>query len=92
MRDGIEQKVPKIGKRVYISTGAKILGGITIGNNCIIGANAVVTKDIPDFSVIAGNPAKIINTINDENYQKYSSYLYKGLPHEEAKKLMFEKF
>ena len=53
-------EVPVIGDRVEISTGAKVLGPIKIGNNVIIGANAVVIKDVPDNVIVAGVPAKII--------------------------------
>ncbi len=49
-----------VGNNCYISTGAVILGPIRIGNNVIIGANAVVNKDVPDNTVVAGIPAKII--------------------------------
>lgn len=59
-RGGI-QKSPTIRNFVYIGPGAKIFGGITIGNHVAIGANAVVTEDVPDHAVIAGVPAKIIN-------------------------------
>lgn len=52
--------VPVIGNNVYIATGAKVLGAINVGNNVIIGANAVVINDIPDNSVVAGVPARII--------------------------------
>lgn len=48
---------------VWIGEGVAIMPGITIGTNCIIGANAVVTKSFPANSVIGGNPAKIIKTI-----------------------------
>ena len=57
-----------IGDNVYIGTGAFILPGVTIGNNCIIGAGSIVSKDIPDNSVAAGVPAKIIKSL-DEYYQ-----------------------
>lgn len=53
---------PVIGNHVYISPGARILGGITIGNNVVVGANAVVIKDVPDNCVVAGVPAKIISS------------------------------
>lgn len=53
-------KVPKIGNNVYIATGAKILGPITIADNVIIGANAVVINDVPANATVAGIPAKII--------------------------------
>lgn len=56
--------VPVIGNRVDISTGAKVLGPITIGNNVVIGANAVVIKDVPDNAVVAGVPARIIRIAN----------------------------
>ena len=52
--------VPKIGNNVYISHGAIVFGGITIGNNVTIGANAVVTKPVPDNAIVAGVPAKIL--------------------------------
>ena len=52
--------MPIIGDNVHISAGARILGPIKIGNNVIIGANAVVVKDVPDNCVVAGSPAKII--------------------------------
>ncbi len=51
---------PKIGNNVTIYAGACVIGGITVGDNVVIGANAVVTKDIPDNSVVVGNPARII--------------------------------
>lgn len=52
---------PTIGNNVVISSGAKVIGKIAIGDNVMIGANSVITKDIPDDSVAAGNPAQIIN-------------------------------
>lgn len=53
-------KAPIIGDNVVIYAGAKVVGGVRVGNNVTIGANAVVTKDIPDNSVVGGVPAKII--------------------------------
>lgn len=60
--------VPVIGNNVYISAGSRILGNIKIGNNVIIGANSVVIKDVPDNSIVAGVPAKIIKTIDVDIY------------------------
>lgn len=54
-------KCPTIGNNVYIAPGAKIFGGITIGDNVIIGANAVVNKDVPSNVTVAGIPVKIIS-------------------------------
>ena len=53
----------KIGSRVWIGAHATILSGVTVGNNAVIAAGAVVTKDVPDNAVVAGVPAKIIKTI-----------------------------
>jgi serine O-acetyltransferase len=53
---------PRIGSRVEIGAGAKVLGGISVGNDVIIGANAVVVDDVPDNSVVGGVPAKILKT------------------------------
>lgn len=49
-----------VGNNCYFGLGVKILGSVKIGNNVTIGANAVVTKDIPDNAVVGGIPAKII--------------------------------
>lgn len=72
---------PIIGDNVYIATGAKILGTVKIGNFSIIGANSVVTKDIPPCSVVAGLPGKIINKITNDNYLKYKSMIGRNLTH-----------
>lgn len=56
----VNGKRPRIGSNVFIYTGAIIIGDVSIGNNCRIGAGAVVTKSIPDNCVVVGNPARII--------------------------------
>ncbi len=56
-------KAPVLGDNVEVCCGAKIIGGVTIGNNVIIGANAVVNKNVPDNCVVAGIPAKIIKKL-----------------------------
>lgn len=58
---GNHKGTPVIGDEVYIAPGAKIVGRVIIGNNVAIGANAVVTKDIPDNACVGGVPAKIIS-------------------------------
>ncbi|TYK64778.1 serine O-acetyltransferase [Colwellia echini] len=58
---------PVIGDNVYLGAGSCVLGGITIGNNVVVGANAVVTKDIPDNAVVVGNPSKIISYKGSSN-------------------------
>ncbi len=54
-----EKKAPIFGNNVDVGTGAKILGGIKVGNNVKIGANAVVLIDVPDNSIAIGVPARI---------------------------------
>jgi len=54
-----------IGHNVWIGGNATICPGVTIGNNVVIGAGAVVTKNFPDNVFIAGNPAKVIKTIDN---------------------------
>lgn len=55
-----EKAAPKIGNKVNIGTGAKLLGNITIGDNVDIGANAVVISPVPSNSIAVGIPARII--------------------------------
>lgn len=56
-------KPVKIGNNVWIGGRAVIVPGVTIGDNAVIAAGAVVTKDVPAGAVVGGNPAKIIKTI-----------------------------
>jgi acetyltransferase-like isoleucine patch superfamily enzyme len=50
----------KVGERCFIAVGSTILPGVSIGNEVIVGAGSVVTKDVPSNVVVAGNPARII--------------------------------
>lgn len=59
-----EGEAPIIGNNVDIGSNVVILGSISIGNDAIIGAGSVVTKDVPVGAVIVGNPAKILRYIN----------------------------
>ena len=56
----------KIGSNVYIGMDAKIMPGVTIGKGAIIGAGSVVTRDVPDYCVAAGVPAKVIKSFIKE--------------------------
>lgn len=53
-----------VGNNVWIGDKATILPGVTIGDGAVIAANAVVTKDVPAYCVVGGNPAKIIKNNN----------------------------
>ena len=63
---------PKVGNNVLICTGAKLIGNITVGNNAVIGAGAVVVKDIPDNAVVGGVPAKILSMDGDKKCRNWS--------------------
>lgn len=54
----------RIGNNCWIGGSVTVLPGVTIGDNCTIGAGSVVTHDIPDNSIAVGNPCKVIKTIN----------------------------
>jgi len=61
IKQGIFSKGPvKIGKGTWLGYRSEVLSGVTIGEHCVIAAGAIVTKDIPAFSVAAGIPAKVI--------------------------------
>lgn len=59
----------KIGRGCFIGSRSMILKGVTLGDRAVIGAGAVVTKDIPAYSMAAGNPARIVRTIPKPNLQ-----------------------
>ncbi len=50
---------------VWVGTGATIMGGVTIGKGSIVGAGAVVTQSVPPYCVVAGNPAKVVKSLED---------------------------
>ena len=78
---------------VHIGMNVTIMPGVTIGNNCIIGCGAVVTKDIPDNSIAVGVPAKVIETI-DDYYEKNKDLVdyTKDLSPTEKKEYLIKKY
>jgi serine O-acetyltransferase len=71
---GPHKGFPILGDNIYIGAGAKIIGAITIGNNVAIGANCVVTKNIPDNSVVVGIPGRIISQNGSTEYINKTDY------------------
>ena len=66
---GLEYAKPIIvGNNVWFGGGVQVVAGVTIGNNVVIAAGAVVTKDIPDNCVVAGVPAKKIKELKNSNF------------------------
>ena len=79
----------KLGNNVYVGANSLIMPGVEIGNNVLIGAGSVVTKSVPSNVVIAGNPAKIVSTIDEfaRNSIKYN-LSSKGLSYNDKKKFL----
>lgn len=61
-----------IGKNVWLGGDVKVLAGVTIGDNTIIGTGSIVTKDIPSNVIAVGNPCKVIREITDKDKTEYS--------------------
>lgn len=69
-----------VGNNVWIGGNTVIMPGVHIGSNTVIGAGSVVTKDIPDWVVAAGNPCRVIREITEEDFE----YYYKDRKFDEA--------
>jgi acetyltransferase-like isoleucine patch superfamily enzyme len=86
-----------IGENSYIGVNTIVLCGVRIGKSCIIGAGSVVNKDIPDFSIAAGNPVRIIGDVHEGLFrykerikngsQKFVYYINFGGSYAQIKKL-----
>ncbi|MEM1365040.1 MAG: glycosyltransferase [Pseudomonadota bacterium] len=62
----ISSKPVRIEDRAWVGFGATIMKGVTVGEGAVVAANAVVTKDVPPFGVVAGNPAKLVGMTNKD--------------------------
>ena len=59
-----------IKRGAWIGAGASILPGVTVGEYAIVGAGAIVTKDVPDYSVVVGSPARVVKTLDENKFEK----------------------
>ena len=57
-----------IKKGAWLGAGATILAGVTVGKYAIVGAGAIVTKDVPDYAVVVGAPAKVVKTLDKDRF------------------------
>ncbi|YCM42402.1 acyltransferase [Verrucomicrobiaceae bacterium 227] len=62
LQGAAEEREIVIGDNVWIGTRAIILPGVTVGSHSIVAAGAVVTKDVPEYSIVGGNPARVIRS------------------------------
>lgn len=72
----------KIGNNVFVGTESVILPNVKVGNNVIVGANSTISKDIPDNVVAAGNPAKVICSL-EEYLERHKENMKEGPVYEE---------
>jgi acetyltransferase-like isoleucine patch superfamily enzyme len=91
--------VTKIGHDVWIGHGANIRAGITIGNGAVIAGGAVVSKDVPPYMIVGGNPASFIRTrfdlslaqaLNDSNWWDFAPWQLEALPFNRPKDFLEE--
>jgi serine O-acetyltransferase len=71
---GERKGCPVLGDNVYVGPGAKIVGAVRIGHDVAIGANCVVTKDVPDHSVVVGVPGRVISQEGSAGYVNRTDY------------------
>lgn len=82
-----------VGNNVQFGNNVIVMPRVTIGDNCIIGAGAIVTKDIPSNSVAVGIPAKVIETIEEYKQKNAERFFYtKGMSPEEKKDFLYKNF
>jgi serine O-acetyltransferase len=71
---GARQGAPHIGDYVYLGPGAKVIGGVRVGSHVAVGANAVVSRDVPEHAVVGGVPATILSYDGSEGYINRTDY------------------
>lgn len=82
-----------IGDNVHIGTNAIIMPNVTIGDNVIIGCGSIVTKDVPSNSVVAGVPAKVIESIEEYKQKHANDFIHsKSYSPKKKKRILIERF
>jgi acetyltransferase-like isoleucine patch superfamily enzyme len=73
-----QRKAPRILRAARVGGGSILLPGVTIGENALVGAGSVVTHDVPDFVIVAGNPARPIGRVRTSKLSDYRSLGVRG--------------
>lgn len=71
---GARQGVPTVGDNVFVGPGAKIIGGVRVGDNAAVGVNCVVVKDVPADAVIAAGPGQVVSYRGSSGYVNRTDY------------------
>ena len=71
---GARQGTPRLGDNVFVGPGAKIIGGVTVGNNAAIGVNCVVVKDVPDEAVVVAGAGQVVSYGGSSGYVNRTDY------------------
>lgn len=81
-----------IGDNVHIGVDATIMPGVHIGSNCIVGCGAIVTKDVPDNSIVVGVPARVIETVDEYARKHATDFIHtKHMSGEEKKRYLLNR-
>ena len=84
---------PELGKEIHIGEDCWVGGnviflpGVTVGRGCVVGAGSVVTKSVPDFTIVAGNPARVIRKVTTEMDPEQSGKEWEGWPVETVERV-----
>lgn len=79
--EGVYKPPPSVGNDVWIGTGAVILPGVHIGDGAVIGCRAVVTKSVPPYAIVAGNPARVVKyRFSKELIERFMNAKWWNLP------------
>jgi acetyltransferase-like isoleucine patch superfamily enzyme len=75
----------RIGNNVWLADSVTVCKGVSIGDNCVVGAASVVTRDLPANSIAAGNPARVVGELDPSQPSSRREHLFQGRPYDDFK-------